>query len=174
LHAHAAAHGMTTAGVVRAAIVAVLDAEGGSVEPGRVAGPIDARVVKVTLRLDGVHAVWLANRARSADVSQGAYVMGLLDGQPPSPRSADHGDAVAALADSTHKVAAMSADIHGFLRLIRNAQSHEAEKYRASLMSLSSDMRAHMEVSSRLMAGLTSQQRIRLDRGARRREGVSR
>ena len=175
LQAHAAAHGKTTTAMVRAAVVAVLDAEGGSVEPGRVAEPIDARVVKVTLRLDGVHAAWLARRARSAEVSQGAYVMGLLDGQPPSPRSADHGLAVAALADSTHKVAAMSADIHGFLRLIRNARGDEAaEKYRAGLMSLSKDMRAHLEVASRLMLELTSQQRMRPCHGARRRQGASR
>jgi hypothetical protein len=175
LQAHAAAHGRTTAAVVRAAVVTALDAESGSVEPGRVVEPIDARVVKVTLRLDGVHASWLARRARLADVSQGAYVMGLLDGQPPSPRSADHGVAVAALADSTHKVATMSADIHGFLRLIRNAKGDEAaEKYRAGLMSLAVDMRAHLEVASRLMLELTSQQRTRLRDGAQRREGVSR
>lgn len=175
LQAHAAARGKTTAAVVRAAVVAVLDAEGGSVEPGRVAEPINARTVKVTLRLDGIHAACLADRARSADVSQGAYVMGLLDGQPPGPRSAGHGVAVAALADSTHRVAAMSADIHGFLRLIRNAKGDEAaEKYRAGLMSLSKDMRAHLEVASRLMTELTSQQRMRLRDGAQRREGVPR
>jgi len=175
LQAHAAARGKTTAAVVRAAVVAMLDAAGASVEPARVAEPIDVRAVKVTLRLDGMHAACLADRARSADVSQGAYVMGLLDGQPPSLRSVDHGVAVAALADSTHKVAAMSADIHGFLRLIRNARGDEAaEKYRAGLMSLSKDMRAHLEVASRLMAGLTSQQRTRLGRGARRLVGGSR
>ena len=161
--------------MVRAAVVAMLDADG-AVGPSRVAKPIDARAVKVTLRLDGIHAACLADRARSADVSQGAYVMGLLDGQPPSPRSADHGDAVAALADSTHKVAAMSADIHGFLRLIRSAKADEAaEKYRAGLMSLSEDMRAHLAVASRLMAGLTSRQRMSGSAvTARRREMLSR
>ena len=129
----------------------------------------------MTLRLDRMHAACLADRARSADVSQGAYVMGLLDVRPPGPRSLDHGAAVAALADSTHKVAAMSADIHGFLRLIRNAKGDEAaEKYRAGLMSLAVDMRAHLEVASRLMTELTSQQRMRLGRGARRQEGVPR
>lgn len=174
LHAHAAARGKTTAAMVRVAVVAMLDADG-AVGPRRVAESIDARAVKVTLRLDGVHAAWLAHRARSADVSQGAYVMGLLDGQPPSPRSLDHGAAVAALADSTHKVAAMSADIHRFLRLIRNARGDEAaDKYRAGLMSLAVDMRAHLEVASRLMTELTSQPRMRLGHGGRRRDGVSR
>ena len=173
LHAHAAARGRTMAAVVRSSVVAMLDAEGAALQPDRVAEVIDARTVKVTLRLDGAHAARLTEFARSADVSQGAYVAGLLDGLPPSPRPADHGDAVAALADSTHKVAAMSADIHGFIRLMCNLKSDEAEKYRAGLMSLSTDVRAHLEVASRLMAGLTARQgtngsvvTVQRDRGA--------
>lgn len=159
LHGHAAARGRTMAAVVRSSVVAMLDAEGAALQPVRVAEVIDARTVKVTLRLDGAHAAHLADRARSADVSQGAYVAGLLDGLPPSPRSVDHGEAVAALADSTHKVAAMSADIHGFIRLMRDLKSCEAEKYPTGLMSLSTDVRAHLEVASRLMTGLTARQR---------------
>jgi len=53
----------------------------------------------------------------------------------------------------------MSADIHGFIRLMRNANAGEAEKYRATLMSLSKDVRLHLEVASRLMAELASQRR---------------
>ena len=160
LHAHAAARGKTTAVTVRAAVVAMLDADEGLVSSGPVvAESIDDRVVKATVRLSVLHAARLADRARTAEVSQGTYVMGLLDGMPPSPRSVDHGGAVAALANSTQKVAAMSADIHGFIRLMRNAKPGDAEKYRAGLMSLSKDMRQHLEVASRLMAGLTSRQR---------------
>ena len=159
LHSHAAARGKTTASVVRAAVVSMLDAEGASEEPGAGAERVDARTVKVTVRLGVWHAVRLAHCARKAGVSQGTYLAGLLDGVPPSPRPIDHGAAVAALADSTQKVAAMSADVHGFIRLMRNAKPGEAEKYRAGLMSLSKDMRQHLEVASRLMAGLTSRQR---------------
>ena len=160
LHAHAAARGKTTAATVRAAVVAMLDADGGPHSSSPVADSIDARVVKVTVRLGVLYAVRLARCARRADVSQGTYVEGLLDGLPLSPRSVDHGGAVAALADSTQKVAAMSADIHGFIRLMRNAKPGEAEKYRVGLMSLSKDVRQHLEVASRLMAGLTGQQRM--------------
>ena len=174
LHAHAAARGRTTASVVRAAVVATLDAEVASEEPEVGAEPVDARAVKVTVRLGVWHAVRLAHCARKAGVSQGTYLTGLLDGVPPSPRSVDHGDAVAALADSTQKVAAMSADIHGFLRLMRNARAGEAEKYRATLMSLSKDVRLHLEVASRLMAGLASRQRTGGSAvAARRGKGIS-
>ena len=147
---------MTTASVVRAAVVAMLDAEGASDEPGIGAEPVDAQAVKVTVRLRVLHAVRLAHCARRAGVSQGTYVAGLLVGMPPGPRPIDHGAAVAALADSTHKVAAMSTDLHGFIRLIRNGKSLEAEKYRSTLMSLAKDLRLHLEVASRLMAGLTA------------------
>ena len=163
LHAHAAARGKTTASMVRVAVVAMLDAEGASDEPGADAEPVDARSVKVTMRLGSVQAFRLARCARRLGVSQGTYLAGLLDGVPPIPKPIDHGAAVAALADSTHRVAAMSADLHGFLRLMRNLKSDDAQRYRAGLMSLSKDMRAHLEIASRLMAGLT----------VRRREGRS-
>jgi hypothetical protein len=110
LHAHAAVRGKTTASAVRAAVVAMLDAEVASEEPGVRPKPINVRPVKVTVRLGAWHAVRLSHCARRAGVSQGSYLSGLLDGVPPSPRSIDHGAAVAALADSTQKVAAMSAD----------------------------------------------------------------
>jgi len=163
LHAHAAACGKSNASVVRAAMVAMLDAEGAPDEPSADTEPVDARAVKVTVRLGSVQAFRLARCARRVGVSQGTYLAGLLDGMPPSPRPIDHGAAVAALADSTHRVAAMSADLHGFLRLMRNLKSDDAERYRAGLMSLSKDVRAHLEIASRLMTGLT----------ARRREGLS-
>ena len=94
---------------------------------------------------------------------------------PPSPRPIDHGAAIAALADSTQKVAATSADIHGFIQLIRNVKSHEAEKCRATLMSLSKDVRLYLQVASQLMAGLTARQRMSGSAVTpRRREEVSR
>jgi hypothetical protein len=174
LRAHAAARGRTPASLVRTAVLTLMEADGGNHEPDRAVQSIDAHLVKLTVRLSAAHAVRLARGARVAGVSQGTYVAGLLDGQPPIARAADHGSAVAALADSTQKVAAMSADIHGFLRLIRNAKAGEAEKYRATLMSLSKDVRLHLEVASRLLAGLTAPQRMMGSAvRTRRREGVS-
>jgi hypothetical protein len=145
--------------MVRVAVVAMLDSSGCGIALAGSAEPIDSRVVKVTLRVDALHAARLANRARAAEVSQGVYVTTLLDGMSASPRPADHGDAVAALADSTQRVAAMSADINAFIRLIRNLNLDEAQKYRAGLMSLSQDMRLHLQVASRLMARMTTRTR---------------
>jgi hypothetical protein len=159
LHEQAAARGTSVAAMVRTAVVAMLDSPGRPIALESSPKPIDSRVVKVTLRVGALHAASLADRARSAEVSQGTYVAALLDQIAASPRPTDHGDAIAALADSTQKVAAMSADIHAFIRLIRNVNSDEAQKYRAVLMSLSQDMRLHLQVASRLMARMTSRTR---------------
>jgi len=91
LHAHAAARGKTTASVVRAAVVAMLDAEGAPEGSSVGAEPVDARAIKVTVRLGGWHALRLAQCARRAGVSQGTYLAGLLDAMPPSPKPIDHG-----------------------------------------------------------------------------------
>lgn len=159
LHAQAAARGVSLAAVARAALVAMLDSPGSPPEPANRPRSVDSRVVKITLRLGAVHASRLADRARAAEISQGAYVAALLNGMAASARPADHGDAVAALADSTQKVAAMSADIHAFIRMIRNVNSDEAKKYLAGLMSLSQDIRLHLQVASRLMARMTTRTR---------------
>jgi hypothetical protein len=56
----------------------------------------------------------------------------------------------------------MSADLHGFLRLTRNLKSDDAQQYRAGLMSLFKDMRAHLEIASRLMTRLTTRRGERM------------
>ncbi len=155
LQAHAAKRQMTAAALVRRAVMAMLDdapcAEGGS-------GPIDSasgpRVVKVTLRLPVAHAVVLASRARVADVSQGAYVARLIDGTPAQPRAPDHAQAVAALMASTDRLAALSADLNAFMRLLGRTPRSELEPYRASIRSLAGDVRVHLASAAALVAAL--------------------
>jgi hypothetical protein len=85
----AAAECTTVAALARRAITAMLDApvsqadlfSGVAAAAPRVQP--DGLPVKVTVRVSATHAVTLATRAHSADVSQGAYVAGLLDNAPP-------------------------------------------------------------------------------------------
>ena len=155
LQAHAAKRQMTAAALVRRAVMAMLDdapcAEGGS-------GPIDSasgpRVVKVTLRLPVGHAVLLASRSRVADLSQGTYVARLIDGTPAQPRAPDHAQAVAALMASTDRIAALSADLNAFMRLLGRTPRSELEPYRASIRSLASDVRVHLASAAALVAAL--------------------
>ncbi|MFG6490514.1 hypothetical protein ACG04R_27875 [Roseateles sp. BYS78W] len=119
------------------------------------------RLVKVTLRMSAAHAVLLARRARAADVAQGRYVCSLLDGVAAPPLAADHGAVVATLRASTDRVAAMSADLNAFLRLLDRLPSGQLEGHRAGLTSLASDMRSHLAKASALIAELAPSRRCR-------------
>lgn len=114
----------------------------------------DTQAIKVTLRMSGSHAVTLASRARAADVSQGTFVARLIDDTPAQPLAPDHTQAVAALMASTDRLAALSADLNAFMRLLGRAQRSELEPYRASLRSLADDVRVHLEAAAALVASL--------------------
>jgi len=111
-------------------------------------------VVKVTLRVSGTHATSLATRARAADMSQGEYVSSLLDGVVPAALPADHSSTVKALMASTDRVAALSADLNAFLRVLGRASVPRLEPYRASIASLTRDVRQHLSTAAELVAEL--------------------
>ena len=89
-----------------------------------------------------------------ADVSQGTYVAGLIDGTPAQPRAPDHTRAVAVPMASTDRVAALSADLNAFMRLLGRTPRSELEPYRASLRSLADDVRVHLASAAALLATL--------------------
>jgi hypothetical protein len=156
LEARAHQQHVTTAALVRRAVVLMLDdKDTGGAELACVK-PETGKVAKLTLRMSPVHALLLAKRALAADVSQGRYVCTLLDGMPAPARPADHSAAVTALRASTDKVAAMSVDLNAFLRLLRLGPNKEMESYRAGLISLADDMRAHLATASALIADLAT------------------
>lgn len=163
LQAHAAARQLTLAALVRQGIAQLLDVAGDVVPTGGsdTAAPGEHRVDKVTLRLPSVSAAALARRARAADVSQGAYVAGLIDGMPPDPLPPDHDDATAALIGSTDQLAAISTDLNAFMRLLCRGSSSEIERYRAGIMSLADDVRSHLALAAPLAAALRSARRSR-------------
>jgi hypothetical protein len=164
LQAHAAVHKMTTAALVRKALVALLTDDPRDLDTcqGNTITSGDGQVVKVTLRLSAAHAFALARRARAADVSQGAYVAGLINGAAPAPRPPDHTHAVAALVGSTDQLAAMGADLNAFMRLLGRGSSSEVESYRASIIiTLADDVRSHLATVAPLIAELRSARRPR-------------
>jgi hypothetical protein len=168
LQALAAARGLTTSAPVRQTLRAVLDEESGEGDTRRnvpaipaTAAAIDTPIVKVTLRLPASQARALARRARAADVSQGAYVAGLIDSAPPSPVPPDHAQAVAALRASTDQLAVIGTDLNAFLRLLGRVSSSELERYRAGIMSLAEDVRRHLAIAATLVAELRLARRAR-------------
>jgi hypothetical protein len=161
LHALAASRQMTTAAVTRQALIAWLDAESSHDDgPTRdTTTPRDETVVKLTLRLSASHALALNTRARTADVSQGAYVAALIDGQPPVPRPRDHADAVAAVLACTDQLALMCTDINALMRMLRSANQAGLQPYVERMRSLDTDVRRHLIVASSLMSELRATQR---------------
>jgi hypothetical protein len=154
LETRAAHQQITSAALVRRAVVRMLDDKDPNNAELVCIKPDAGKVAKLTLRLSPVHAFLLARRARAADVSLGRYVCTLLDGMPAPLRPADHSAAVTALRVSTDKVAAMSVDLNAFLRLLKVGPNKQMENYRVGLMSLADDMRAHLATASALIAEL--------------------
>jgi len=152
----AAVRSMTTAALIRRALVQFLDdpSDNGATCRHDPATTRHSPIVKVTIRLAAAHAVALASRARAADVSQGIYVARLLDGTPPVPLPPDHAHAVAALIGSTDQLAAMGADLNAFMRLLSRGSSSEIERYRAGIMSLADDVRSHLALAAPVVAEL--------------------
>ena len=149
------AQGLTVAAFVRRAVLMIAEAPVDSNET-RSISPSDAeqRLIKVTLRLTADHALLLAMRARSAEVSQGSYIAGLLDGQPPPRAASDRREAITALAKSTDQLAVMSTDLQTVLRLIRTAPPERAEPFRGKLRTLLEDVRAHLDMACGYLADL--------------------
>lgn len=155
LQVQAAKRQMTAAALVRHAVTAMLDDSPSDAGDSKSTdGNCSTQVIKVTLRLPVAHAVVLASRARAADVSQGTYVARLIDGTPAQPRAPDHTRAVAALMASTDRLAALSADLAAFMRLLGRAPRSELEPYRASIRSLAGDVRVHLASAEALVAAL--------------------
>lgn len=155
LQAQAAKRQITTAALVRRAVMAMVDdAPCDTGESESIDGASGTQVIKVTLRLPVTHAVVLASRARVADVSQGTYVARLIDGTPAQPRAPNHTQAVAALMASTDRLAALSADLNAFMRLLGRTPRSELEPYRASIRSLACDVRVHLASAAALVAAL--------------------
>lgn len=163
LHALATLRKVPMAALVRKALAALLDDELSDADTSRndTTATVHVQIVKVTLRLSAAQAVALASRARAADVSQGAYVTGLIDSMPPDPLLPDHTHAVAALVGSTDQLAAMGADLNAFMRQLGRGSSSEIERYRAGIMSLSDDVRSHLALAAPLVAELRSARRPR-------------
>lgn len=169
VQARAMAQGLTVAAFVRRAVLTIAEAPVDSTETRSIA-PSDAeqRLIKVTLRLTADHALLLATRARSAEVSQGSYVAGLLEGRPPPRPASDRREAIAALAKSTDQLAVMSTDLQTVLRLIRTASPERAEPFRGKVRTLLEDVRAHLDMACGYLADLPRTAPPRARRGSHR------
>ena len=158
LQAFATARQLTLAGCVRRAVEAMLATDGTAdeVAPGIADRSCDGPLVKVTLRLPAVHARLLAFRARKADVSQGGYVAGLIEGAPLAPRMPDHDEVVAALSRSTSCLAALCVDLNGAARTLQSGLLSDAGRICAVIDEIAEVVHEHVRLASQLIAGVQS------------------
>ena len=154
LQAQAAARNISAASLVRQALLATLEDAAPEAASSGVSGEGDKRMAKFTLRLPAPHARLLAHRARSADVSLGSYVAGLLDGAPPVPLPLDHSEAVLQLGRSTDQLALLNADLVTAMRRLDAGLASDSAVLQADLAQLIAVVRHHLPEAAALVAAL--------------------
>lgn len=148
--AHASARNMTLAAFARSAMVQAL--KQADVDPfhlSQAGGPDDGQPVKLTLSLPLRQASWLVEHARAAGLSYGTYLASVIDG---TPAPCGLGEAVRALTASTNQLAALSADLNDYVRLLRRLNFEEAEQYRRRVVSMFDEVRDHVRLNAALSA----------------------
>ncbi len=133
------------------------------VDQSNVAGTVPPRsndaITKVTLRMPARYAVELAYAARAAELSQGIYVVRLLDGQPPAPVALDQHENRLALVRSTAMLAALSSDLHALLRAMRQASLPDAAACKTAVAEVSDAVHLHLVAVAPLMAAIAPSRR---------------
>jgi hypothetical protein len=164
LQAFATARHLTIAASVRRAIDSMFAGDGEVDNDAHATAESGAEgpVVKVTLRIPPAHARLIAIRARRADVSQGEYVAGLIEGTPPTPLMPGHSGVVAELSRSTSVMAALGVDLNHVAGLMRTGATTDSEQHRANFNLLSDVVREHVLLASQLIADVKSNGRARL------------
>ncbi len=114
------------------------------------AGPI----VKLSIRLTTAEAEQLAAGARSAGLSRGAYLAGLVAGIPVLTSSVNRTDQLAALIASNAQLSSLSRNIHALTRFLTLGNVPQALVYRDMLDTLNSDVRRHLAQAAALLADL--------------------
>jgi len=148
--AHASARHMTLAAFARAALVdALKQAEADPWRLSQAGGPDDGPPVKLTLSLPLRQASWLVEHARAAGLSYGTYLASVIDG---TPAPGGLGEAVRALTASTAQLAALSADLNDYARLLGQLNYAEAEQYRQRVVSMFDEVREHVRLNAALSA----------------------
>lgn len=148
----ARARGATLSVFARQALIAALPAD--SPPLALTSAPrADVRTVKLSVRLSVTDSEALALQAKVLGVSQAHVVALLIRGaELPMPRAIRSADR-AALRASTDELAALSADLREFMRLMREGRSDAAERYRQRIQTVDADIRRHLDHAGGFLAG---------------------
>lgn len=123
------------------------------------AGAASAASVKLSIRMSAEEARQLSAGARTAGLSRGAYLAGLIANVPVLSAGGGRSDHIAALMASCAELSTLSRNVHRLTALLRQANVEPARPYRAMLDTLAGDVRRHLELAARLLADLQPQGR---------------
>ena len=118
------------------------------------ADAVASPTVKLSIRFTPGEAAQLAAGARSAGLSRGAYLAGLIGGVAALSGGASRADHLAALIASSAELSTLSRDIHHLTSLLRQGNVRAAQEYRERLDTLAGDVRSHLSLASHVLADL--------------------
>jgi hypothetical protein len=121
------------------------------------AGPAGAASVKLSIRMTADEARQLAMGARSAGMSRGAYLAGLMTNVPVLTTGGSRADHITNLVASCAELSTLSRNLHRLTTLLRQATVEPVRPYRQMLDTLAGDVRRHLEVAARVLADLQPQ-----------------
>ena len=143
----------TVAHLARQALLSTIAASEPAAEPlGSDCPTPSLSTSKLTLRLSQPHADVLIVNAAGLGLSYGEYVARLVNRTPLPRPAAERAADRAALLKSSDQLAALSADLNAFMRLLQGGSSAEAEKVRHRIETVAVDIRGHLDLASKLMS----------------------
>ena len=118
-----------------------------------------AASVKLSIRMTPEEAKQLAAGARSAGLSRGAYLAGLIADVPVLSAGASRTDHLASLIASSAELSTLSRNIHHLTSLLREGSVRAAQEYREMLDTLAGDVRGHLKLAAGVLADLRPRSR---------------
>ena len=123
------------------------------------AGHASAASVKLSIRMSAEEARQLAAGARSAGLSRGAYLAGLVANVPVLSAGGGRTEHIAFLMASCSELSTLSRNVHRLTALLRQADVEPARPYREMLNTMAGDVRRHIESAASVLADLQPRNR---------------
>ncbi|WP_422016674.1 hypothetical protein [Roseateles sp.] len=156
LVAHAKAKRCSVSVVVRDAVARELasDATEGAAQLGSPEAHDEATGwVKLSIRVRRTEADRLAAGARAAQLSRGAYLVGLSDGVPVL-RTGGRAEHISSLVASCAELSTLSRNTHQLTALLREGNVRQAIAYRDMLDSMTAELREHLRLAAQVLSAL--------------------
>lgn len=123
------------------------------------AGAASAASVKLSIRMSADEARQLSAGARAAGLSRGAYLAGLIANVPVLFAGGGWTEHIATLVSSCAELSTLSRNVHRLTALLCQADVEPVRPYREMLDTLAGDVRRHLELAARVLAGLQPRRR---------------